>query len=129
MPAGINKAKSRRSSRNKKAGRNAWQQANKPAKAGKRKQYGPITFLKDERGNDTRVVLSGKRKTKDWSAIGEGYRMRDTTYDGMVCNERWSEGDPVMVARPPEHANYNRASLTETEHKMRINALLAYYGG
>lgn len=112
MPAGINKAKSRRSSRNKQKGRNAWQQANKPAKAGKRKQYGPTS----------------KRKTKDWSGIGNGYRMKDSTPDGRVCADRWSDGEPVMVPKPINRVQ-DRPQLTEAEHKRRIEALLNYFGG
>lgn len=84
MAGGMSKAKARRSGRNKQKGRNAWQQAGKPAKAGKRKQY-----------------TTGKRKVKSWTAPKYAFIMNEVSDPGnkLVFKDTWKTGDPVMIAR------------------------------
>lgn len=87
-----------------------------PAKAGRRKTYGPIVKNKDG------VIITGKRKTKDWSHIGSGYCMASLLPGGTT---------PIDV-RSNANGNtgrYNNAKLTERELERRKQAVAAWHMG
>jgi hypothetical protein len=82
-----------------------------PAKAGRRKVYGPAS----------------KRKQKDWGSMGTGYCMASissgaSVYSPSVCASNWKSGQPVMVARD-KYGVTDSPRLTETEMRLRKEAL------
>ena len=87
-----------------------------PAKAGRRKQYGPLVSTPDGR------MFSGRRKTKDWSTVGHGYSMKDSDPDGLIFREHWKGGDSVLIPQV-KHNNTNLYNLTQVELDNRKKAV------
>jgi hypothetical protein len=82
--------KQERSARKNNNGKNGYRKSGGPAKAGKRKVYGPLVL--DKNGE----VLSGRRKTKSFEATGgiihSDVTMKNKGFNQQIFCDRWYKG-------------------------------------